>query len=87
MRFMLSQSPAQVPVKYVSVQCRGGAIAVLYGNINIYIHTHVIKNNLRTPQLAGKARQLGCKNLCTYMVIYSIQNSVSLEPESGHQSM
>ena len=24
------QSPAQVPVKYVSVQCRGGAIAALY---------------------------------------------------------
>ena len=30
MKFMLSQSPAQVPVKYVSVQCRGRG-AVLYG--------------------------------------------------------
>ena len=30
--------------------------------INIYIYTHVIQNNLRTPQLAGFARQLGCKN-------------------------
>ena len=31
MRFMLAQSPAQVPVKYVSVQCKGGLFAVLYG--------------------------------------------------------
>ena len=34
--FMLSQNPAQVPVKYVSVQCKGGgggAIAVLYGTV------------------------------------------------------
>ena len=29
---MLAQSPAQVPVKYVSVQCKGGLFAVLYGN-------------------------------------------------------
>ena len=27
-----------------------------------FIYTHVIQNNLRTPQLAGFARQLGCKN-------------------------
>ena len=32
MKFMLAQSLAQVPVKYVSVQCRGGLITVLYGN-------------------------------------------------------
>ena len=32
--------------------------------IYIYIYTHVIQNNLRTPQLAGFARQLGCKNTC-----------------------
>ena len=25
------QSPAQVPVKYVSVQCKGGLLTVLYG--------------------------------------------------------
>ena len=31
MRFMLVQSPAQVPVKYVSVQCKGGLLTVLYG--------------------------------------------------------
>ena len=31
MRFMLSQSPAQVSVKYVSVQCKGGLFLVLYG--------------------------------------------------------
>ena len=31
MRFMLSQSLAQVPVKYVSVQCKGGLLTVLYG--------------------------------------------------------
>ena len=30
------------------------------------IHTHMIQNNLRTPQLAGFARQLGCKNWSKY---------------------
>ena len=29
MKFMFSQSLVQVPVKYVSVQCRGGLITVL----------------------------------------------------------
>ena len=29
---MLAQSPAQVPVKYVSVQCKGGLLTVLYGS-------------------------------------------------------
>ena len=29
----------------------------------IKIYTHVIQNNLRTTQLAGFARQLGCKKL------------------------
>ena len=33
MKFMFSQSLVQVPVKYVSVQCRGELIAVLYGNL------------------------------------------------------
>ena len=33
MKFMFSQSLVQVPVKYVSVQYRGGLITVLYGNI------------------------------------------------------
>ena len=33
MRFMLAQSPAQVPVKYVSVQCKWGLSSVLYGSI------------------------------------------------------
>ena len=33
MRFMLSQSLAQVPVKYVSVQCKGSLLMVLYGNL------------------------------------------------------
>ena len=28
---------------------------------SLYIYMHVIQNNLRTPQLAGFARQLGCK--------------------------
>ena len=36
MKFMFSQSLVQVPVKYVSVQCRGGLITVLYGNTNIF---------------------------------------------------
>ena len=35
MRFMLAQSPAQVPVKYVSVQCKGGLLSVLYGTSNM----------------------------------------------------
>ena len=34
----------------------------IYIYIYIYTHTHVIQNNLRTPQLAGFARQLGCNN-------------------------
>ena len=34
----------------------------IYIYIYIYIYTHVTQNNLRTPQLAGFARQLGCKN-------------------------
>ena len=45
---MLTQSLVQVPVKYVSVQCRGGLITVLYGKFNyqariaivIEFHTH-----------------------------------------------
>ena len=37
MKFMFSQSLVQVPVKYVSVQCRGGLITVLYGNKQAYI--------------------------------------------------
>ena len=35
--------------------------------IYIYIYTHVIQNNLRTPQLAGFARQLGCKNWLNWL--------------------
>ena len=35
MRFMLAQSPAQVPVKYVSVQCKGGLLSVLYSIWNL----------------------------------------------------
>ena len=38
---------------------------VVRTNIVYIIHTHVIQNNLRTPQLAGEARQLGCKNIST----------------------
>ena len=42
---MLAQSLAQVPVKYVSVQCKGGLFAVLYG-INqerkYYLRSHFI---------------------------------------------
>ena len=33
---MLAQSPAQVPVKYVSVRCKGGLFAVLYGNMFVW---------------------------------------------------
>ena len=40
MKFMFSQSLVQVPVKYVSVQCRGGLITVLYGITNM---TYILK--------------------------------------------
>ena len=33
---MFSQSLVQVPVKYVSVQCRGGLITVLYGTLQYW---------------------------------------------------
>ena len=43
---------------------------VVRTNIVFFIYTHMIQNNLRTPQLAGFARQLGCNNRsqshCTY---------------------
>ena len=52
-----SASPIDVPpIQRVLKHC--GAY------IHIYIQ-HVIQNNLRTPQLAGEARQLGCKNALT----------------------
>ena len=38
------------------------SIVVHTNSFFLYIYTHVIQNNLRTPQLAGFARQLGCKN-------------------------
>ena len=54
-----SASPIHVfPIQRVIKHC--GVHKHIY--INIYIHTQVIQNNLRTPQLAGFARQLGCKN-------------------------
>ena len=43
---------------YLSIVVRTNKYIYIY----IYIYnTHVIQNNLRTPQLAGFARQLGCK--------------------------
>ena len=55
-----SASPIHVfPIQRVLKHC--GAHKHIYINI-IYIHTHVIQNNLRTPQLAGFACQLGCNN-------------------------
>ena len=35
----------------------------------IFIYTHMIQNNLRTPQLVGFARQLGCKNMMSWTVL------------------
>ena len=68
-----SVSPIHVfPIQRVLKHC-GAHKHSLYIYIYIYIHTHthVIQNNLRTPQLAGKARQLGCKNtiVLTMLVI------------------
>ena len=53
-----SASPIDVP----PIQC----VLKHCGVYIHYIYTHVTQNNLRTPQLAGFARQLGCKkqNLC-----------------------
>ena len=60
-----SASPIHVPpVQRVLKHC---------GAHKHIIYTHVIQNNLRTPQLAGFARQLGCKNeLCTCMPIHNL---------------
>ena len=57
-----SASPIDIPpIQRVLKHC-GAYIHILYIYI-IYIHTHaLIQNNLRTPQLAGFARQLGCNN-------------------------
>ena len=56
-----SVSPIHVfPIQRVLKHCGVHNIC-----INIYIHTHVIQNNLRTPQMAGFGRQLGCKNAAT----------------------
>ena len=37
MRFISSQSLAQVPVKYVSVQLGGGLLAVLYSTVGAVV--------------------------------------------------
>ena len=48
---------------YLSIVVRTNIYKYIYIYIYIYIYTHVIQNNLRTPQLAGFARQLGCKKM------------------------
>ena len=54
-----SASPIHVfPIQHVLKHC-GAHKHSLY---IIYIYTHMIQN-LRTPQLVGFARQLGCKKL------------------------
>ena len=56
-----SASPIHVfPIQHVLKHC--GAHKHIYIYIYIY-NTHVIQNNLRTPQLAGFARQLGCEKM------------------------
>ena len=62
-----SASPIHVfPIQRVLKHC--GAHKHIY--IYIYIYkTHVIQNNLRTPQLAGFARQLGFKKTISYKPI------------------
>ena len=60
-----SVSPIDVPpIQRVLKHC--GAYIHIY--TYIYIYMHVIQNNLRTPQLAGFARQLGCKK--KYCLVY-----------------
>ena len=44
MKFMLSQSLAQVPVKYVSVQLGGVVGDTLWYNYNIHTHKNEIDN-------------------------------------------
>ena len=69
-----SASPIDVPPIRVLKHCD------VYIHIIIYIYTHVIQNNLRTPQLAGFARQLGCKNK-----IFELVNRFSV-PMALHSS-
>ena len=58
-----SASPIHVfPIQRVLKHC--GVHKHIYIYIYIY-NTHMIQNNLRTPQLAGFACQLGCKNFVT----------------------
>ena len=61
--FILVASASQIhvpPIQRALKHC-GAHKHVYYIYIYIYIYTHVIQNNLRTPQLSGFARQLGCK--------------------------
>ena len=58
-----SASPIHVfPIQRVLKHCDAHKHTYIY-IINIYIHTHMIQNNLRTPQLAGFACQLGCNKI------------------------
>ena len=69
-----SVSPIHVPpVQRVLKHCDAHKhIYIIY--IYIYIYTHVIQNNLRTPQLAGFARQLECKNVYNNTIQMCILN-------------
>ena len=51
-----------VRLQFMYLQYNAYLSIVVRTYIYIYIHTHVTQNNLRTPQLAGFTRQLGCKN-------------------------
>ena len=55
-----SASPIHVfPIQRVLKHCGAHKHIIIIYKYN-YIKQHVIQNNLRTPQLAGFARQLGC---------------------------
>ena len=60
-----SVSPIDVPPiqRVLSIVVRTYTYIYIYihTHTHTHTHTHVIQNNLRTPQLAGFARQLGCK--------------------------
>ena len=62
------------PVQHVLKHCgvhKHSLFIYIYIYIYIYIQ-HVIQNNHRTPQLAGEACQLGCKNECPIVPLSNI---------------
>ena len=55
-------SQEEIPVGEIFIYIYIYNIYIIY----IYIYTHMIQNNLRAPQLASFAHQLGCKKAPFY---------------------